>query len=231
MGRIEEFINCDPINHEEFRNDIQSFACILRKLHQVKITDHTIYDKQVPDFFNYINQWEQVVLGLKMESNELTKNFEQIYQSGQKVKNNLIQICSQLGIEKTICHNDFQQLNLLVDKSNQKYLIDWEYSSLNYPYYDIANYFAECALNNTNLTRDENYYPSKEQRLNFYVNYFDEIPKDNFEQIDHVIGLFAQLVEYVWFIWSIIKFSNSNSLDYLTYGLIRKNTFIKLLGQ
>ena len=166
-----------------------------------------------------------------MEPNELTNNFDKIYQIGQQNKNQIIQTCSNLNIKKIICHNDFKQLNLLVDKYNHIYLIDWEFSSLNYPFYDIANYFAECTLNNMDIIQDENNYPSKEQRMKFYSNYFDEVSTYKFEQIEHIIKLFAQLVEYVWYIWSIIKLYNSNSLNYLTYGLIRKKSLIKLFVQ
>ena len=44
-------------------------------------------------------------------------------------------------------HNDLLANNILIKNSNNKYVfIDYEYSTYNYPIYDIANYFNEFEI-------------------------------------------------------------------------------------
>ena len=51
-------------------------------------------------------------------------------------------------------HNDLLANNILIKNSNNKYVfIDYEYSTYNYPIYDIANYFNEFEVDFN--TRDE----------------------------------------------------------------------------
>ncbi len=246
IGRVEHFIDATPISINEFRHNYKNCASILKKIHEtnlegLSITNYGTLDykledciksNNIPDFFNYIDQWTNTVLDIKSQNldYQILSEFDSVYQSGQIIKNNINKMCKELGTSKVISHNDFQQLNLLSDSNNNWYIIDFEYSSLNYPYYDIANYFAECALNNFELKYYPNLYPSKESRFKFYSYYFDLNEKLDFEKIDGIIKEFAKLVEYTWFIWSVIKYHNSKSIDYLDYGLIRKNNFIKLIG-
>lgn len=223
MGRIEEFVESKPLEKTEFLSQTKKCAQILKKIHKLE-TKVLNFNLPIPDFFDYINQWEQIALALP--PNELSHNIGQLYESVTKLKTTIEETCEKYKIAKCVSHNDFQQLNLLVGSNSNWYLIDWEYSALNYPFYDIANYFAECAMNNNDLIWEDNLYPSIESRYNFYREYFDEI--NDFEHIEQIIQLFALLVEYVWFIWSVIKYNQTKSPDYLTYGLIRKNNFIKL---
>ena len=242
IGRVEHFIDATPISINDFRNNYKNCACILKKIHETNLEgllitnygtlDYKLEDciksntiipgslrttmlltelKDAPDFFNYIDQWSSTVLDIKSQNPDyqILNEFDSIYQSGQIIKNNIIKICKELDISKVISHNDFQQLNLLADSKNNWYIIDFEYSSLNYPYYDIANYFGQYETG---------------ALLKYHLN-----EKLDFEKIDGIIKEFAKLVEYTWFVWSVIKYHNSKSIDYLDYGLIRKNIFIKLI--
>lgn len=38
------------------------------------------------------------------------------------------------------CHNDLQKNNMVIDKNNKIYLLDWEYAGLNDYFYDIASF-------------------------------------------------------------------------------------------
>ena len=42
-----------------------------------------------------------------------------------------------------LAHNDLNLTNFLKDDKNQFHLIDWECGGLNYPGYEIANFFSE----------------------------------------------------------------------------------------
>lgn len=233
IGRIEQFIESNPITIDEFRCNIKSCANILKQIHEISLEGLGITSF---DFFDYINLWENNVLELKSFDldYQILNDYDHILKLGQLVKNKINEMCKLLAIPKVVSHNDFQQLNLLIDSSGKWYIIDFEYSSLNYPFYDIANYFAECSFNNIELKYYPELYPSKESRYLFYSYYFNLSlnlslnNNENFEQIDELVKEFSKLVDYTWFIWSVIKYHDSKSTDYLKYGLIRKTNFIKL---
>ncbi len=222
FGRVEDFIESKTISLDDFKSKTKECATLLKQIHNISWEGLN----DVPCFFNYLNDWTKQVAELKSFDYPILNDFEFIYKSGQEIINK----CKKIGGYQVISHNDFQQLNILADNfdNNKWYIIDFEYSSLNYPYYDIANYFAECAMNNFELKYYPEKYPGKNKRNDFYSCYYES--NQNFDHIDEIVIEFSKLVEYTWFIWSIIKYHNTKSSDYLDYGVIRKNNFIKLIN-
>ena len=56
-----------------------------------------------------------------------------------------------------LCHNDVLAANILLDKDDNMHLVDFEYGSVNYAGYDIANFFNEFAGGTDNPTGIPNY--------------------------------------------------------------------------
>lgn len=65
---------------------------------------------------------------------------------------------------KVISHNDISKNNTLLTKDNKVYLIDFEYASLNDPYFDIAHFILKFSLNNN--------------QKDSFLRYFDIITED-----------------------------------------------------
>ncbi len=221
IGRVEDYIDSTTITLSDFRNKTKKCANLLKQIHSISWEGLT----EVPCFFNYLNEWSNQVYELKSLDYPILNDWEIIYTKGQEIINR----CKEIGGSQVISHNDFQQLNILADNSDSNiwYIIDFEYSSLNYSYYDIANYFAECAMDNFELKCYPEKYPEKNKRYEFYSCYYES--NQNFDHIDEIVIEFTKFVEYTWFIWSIIKYHNTKSSEYLDYGVIRKNNFIKLI--
>ena len=225
IGRIEKYIESVPITKEQFTSNYYVCANLLKSIHS---TDIKSLGDSCPNFFIYLDNWMRV-LDEKMSDDCLSDSlseFKIIRHKANDYISQLLLFTSHMGFELSLCHNDFQQLNILADSANNYYLIDWEYSSLNYIYYDIANYFAECAFDNKELKYDKSQYPSKESRCQFYKEYFsNEYTEDYYLNFDFLVRNFVPLVEYGWYVWALVKYLDTKSIDYLTYSKIRLENF------
>ncbi len=232
IGRIEKYIESTTVTKEHFMTEWAIYAKLLVQIHSTNINQL----QSPPNFFLYLEKWTQILdkqmESLEHEHTELFNNFKIIKEKADKYILELLMFANHMSMELVLCHNDFQQLNILVDSSNLYYIIDFEYASLNYLYYDIANYFAECAFDNSQLKYDNSKYPNINTRCKFYKEYFYHKHSDDYYlQIDLLVNWFVPLVEYFWYIWSLIKYTDTKSQDYLTYGQIRYLNFINLLEQ
>ena len=232
IGRVEKFINGTPVTKDHFTSNFDIYAKLLNKIHSINTNE---LNDQTPNFFVYLDKWtilldEQIDLNLP-ELNEIVAEYKLIKEKANEYISNLLMFVSHMQLEFKLCHNDFQQLNVLVDSNNNYFVIDFEYASLNYIYYDIANYFAECALDNKELKYNKQLYPNKEKRCEFYRKYFNNsYSEDYYNEFDFMVLNFSPLVEYTWYIWAIIKYTSTNSPDYLTYGKIRWKNFFNSLN-
>ncbi len=233
IGRVEKFIKSSNVSKEHFTSEFKTYANILNNIHSTEIDD---YNEKIPNFFFYLNKWIEIldtqINFIQISGNQLKPDHNKIKEKADEYLGGLFWFISHMQLELKLCHNDFQQLNVLVDSSNKFYVIDFEYASLNYIYYDIANYFAECALDNTELKYHEHLYPSKEKRCQFYKEYFNNLhPEEYYVEFDFLVLNFTPLVEYTWYVWAMIKYISTGSTDYLTYGKIRYNNFFKFIDK
>lgn len=110
------------------------------------------------------------------------------------------------------CHNDLVPENIL-RKENTIYFIDWEYSGMNDPMFDIAALFIEAKLNHN-------------EQLFFLENYFEHVEniKEEYKRIE--LYKFAQ--DILWFIWTLVKEENGENFgDYSQRRLHRAINFMK----
>ena len=110
----------------------------------------------------------------------------------------------KLNIQLVSCHNDTVPENFI--KSGTKiYLIDWEYSGINDPIWDLAAISIESKLNKEDENKLLNYYfgrkPTKEEKLRMHIN---KIYQD-----------------FLWSIWAILK--EAKGVTFGSYGLDRFN--------
>ncbi len=100
--------------------DYQKIAKVLKILHNSKLIAENDYD-----FFNRLEK--------------LQKNTKIIDCEFFQVKKQFLKYKSFLNnFEKTLCHCDSGITNFIVASDGRYYLIDWEFSANNDPYYDIA---------------------------------------------------------------------------------------------
>lgn len=108
-----------------------------------------------------------------------------------------------LGVSVKPCHNDLVAENFLKAEDGTIYLIDWEYSGMNDPMWDIAALFLE-----NNFTDENQDY--------FLSHYFDGKEPANARK---KIFAYQILMDYLWTVWTCIKEAQGD--DFGTYGMDR----------
>ncbi|WP_373665346.1 phosphotransferase [Sporomusa silvacetica] len=107
------------------------------------------------------------------------------------------------------CHNDTVPENFIIDDTGRTYLIDWEYSGMNDPCWDVAAYILESKL-------------SAEAIDYFLQDYFNQ-PLTPMEELK--IKNFMMAQDLLWTAWALIRHYNGD--DFLEYCCIRYERFRK----
>ena len=118
---------------------------------------------------------------------------------------------NKLGVSIKPCHNDLVAENFLKAEDGTIYLIDWEYSGMNDPMWDIAALFLE---NNF----------SEENQDYFLSHYFNGNEPENARK---KIFVYQILMDWLWSLWTVIKEAQGD--DFGTYGVDRYTRAIENL--
>ncbi len=136
----------------------------------------------------------------------LEKSDGKMYDGFESVREkvfNLEDYLNELGVSVKPCHNDVVAENFLKAEDGAIYLIDWEYSGMNDPMWDIAALFLE-----SNFTDESQDY--------FLNHYFEGKEPQNARQ---KIFVYQILMDYLWSVWTCIKEAQGD--DFGTYGMDR----------
>ncbi|MBM7854182.1 thiamine kinase-like enzyme [Desulfohalotomaculum tongense] len=118
----------------------------------------------------------------------------------------------QKNVKNTIlvpCHNDTVPENFIIDDTGRTYLIDWEYSGMNDPCWDVAAYIIESKLS--------------AEAIDYLIqNYFNH-PLTPMEELK--IKSFMMAQDLLWTVWALIRHYNGE--DFLEYCRIRYERFRK----
>lgn len=118
----------------------------------------------------------------------------------------------QENVKNTIfvpCHNDTVPENFIIDSAGRTYLIDWEYSGMNDPCWDVAAYILESKL------------PA--EAIEYLIqDYFGQLltPMEELK-----IKSFMMAQDLLWATWALIRHYNGD--DFLEYCCIRYERFRK----
>ncbi|ATW24606.1 choline/ethanolamine kinase family protein [Candidatus Formimonas warabiya] len=111
-------------------------------------------------------------------------------------------------------HNDTLAENFLLNEAGL-FLIDWEYSGMNDPMYDLGDFATENEL-------------SVEEEMVFLREYFGgEVSPEQYGEL--VINKF--LVDLFWATWSLLQIANGKEREYYwDYGMTRINRCLRYMG-
>lgn len=144
----------------------------------------------------------------------LVKADGKMYEGYEPIRKKVFQLedyLNQLGVSVKPCHNDLVAENFLKAEDGTIYLIDWEYSGMNDPMWDIAALFLE-----SNFTDESKDY--------FLSHYFDGNEPENARK---KILVYQILMDYLWAVWTCIKEVQGD--DFGTYGMDRYTRAIENL--
>ena len=118
---------------------------------------------------------------------------------------------ADLGVDRKSCHIDLVPENFIESPQGRLYLIDWEYSSMNDPMWDLAALFLE-----SEFTRQE-----EEAFLSHYESEQTPVSREN-------IAIYKILQDAIWSLWTVYK--EEQGADFGDYGVSRYQRAVKGLS-
>ena len=118
---------------------------------------------------------------------------------------------ADLGIDRKSCHIDLVPENFIESPQGRLYLIDWEYSSMNDPMWDLAALFLE-----SEFTRQE-----EEVFLSHYESEQTPVSREK-------IAIYKILQDAIWSLWTVYK--EEQGADFGDYGVSRYQRAVKGLS-
>ena len=116
-----------------------------------------------------------------------------------------------LGVDRKSCHIDLVPENFIESPQGRLYLIDWEYSSMNDPMWDLAALFLE-----SEFTRQE-----EETFLSHYESEQTPVSREK-------IAIYKILQDAIWSLWTVYK--EEQGADFGDYGVSRYQRAVKGLS-
>ena len=195
--KVNQYIeNAETLNFNTIKTKFEKIAPILQTIHA---SGKELKGEFAP--FEEIKKYESLIQG------EISyPNYEVVRKSVFSLKDQL----EEIGMDKKSCHIDLVPENFIEGSDGHLYLIDWEYSSMNDPMWDLAALFLESEFTSA----------EEEDFLSHYES--DKTPVSR-----EKIRIYKILQDIIWSLWTIYK--EENGADFGDYGISRYNRAVKEL--
>ena len=195
--KVNQYIeNADTLNSTTIKTKFEKIAPILQTIHA---SGKELKGEFAP--FEEIKKYESLIQG-----EIYYPNYEAVRKSVFSLKEEL----EKIGVDKKSCHIDLVPENFIEGPDGHLYLIDWEYSSMNDPMWDLAALFLESEF-------------TPEEEADFLAYYESEKTPVSREKI----RIYKILQDIIWSLWTIYK--EENGADFGDYGITRYNRAVKEL--
>ena len=195
--KVNQYIeNAETLDSATIKTKFEKIAPILQTIHA---SGKELRGEFAP--FEEIKKYESLIQG------EISyPNYEAVRKSVLSLKNEL----EKIGVDKKSCHIDLVAENFIEGPDGHLYLIDWEYSSMNDPMWDLAALFLESEF-------------TPEEEADFLAYYEGDKTPVSREKI----RIYKILQDIIWSLWTIYK--EENGADFGDYGISRYNRAVKEL--
>ena len=195
--KVNQYIeNAETLDSTTIKTKFEKIAPILQTIHA---SGKELKGEFAP--FEEIKKYESLIQG------EISyPNYEVVRKSVFSLKDQL----EEIGMDKKSCHIDLVPENFIEGSDGHLYLIDWEYSSMNDPMWDLAALFLESEFTSA----------EEEDFLSHYES--DKTPVSR-----EKIRIYKILQDIIWSLWTIYK--EENGADFGDYGITRYNRAVKEL--
>ena len=195
--KVNQYIeNAETLNFNTIKTKFEKIVPILQTIHA---SGKELRGEFAP--FEEIKKYESLIQG------EISyPNYEAVRKSVLSLKNEL----EKIGVDKKSCHIDLVPENFIEGPDGHLYLIDWEYSSMNDPMWDLAALFLESEF-------------TPEEEADFLAYYEGDKTPVSREKI----RIYKILQDIIWGLWTIYK--EENGADFGDYGITRYNRAVKEL--
>ena len=187
--KVNEYIDsATTLDSTSIKTKFEKIAPILQTIHG---SGKELRGEFAP--FEEIKKYESLI-----EGNIPYANYEAVRKEVFSLEKRLV----DLGINKKSCHIDLVPENFIESPQGRMYLIDWEYSSMNDPMWDLAALFLESEFTNQ----------EEEDFLTYYES--DKTPVSR-----EKIRIYKILQDTIWSLWTVYK--EDQGADFGDYGVSR----------
>ena len=195
--KVNQYIeNAETLDSATIKTKFKKIAPILQTIHA---SGKELKGEFAP--FEEIKKYESLIQG-----EIYYPNYEAVRKSVFSLKEEL----EKIGVDKKSCHIDLVPENFIEGPDGHLYLIDWEYSSMNDPMWDLAALFLESEF-------------TPEEEADFLAYYEGDKTPVSREKI----RIYKILQDIIWSLWTIYK--EENGADFGDYGITRYNRAVKEL--
>ena len=195
--KVNQYIeNAETLDSNTIKTKFEKIAPILQTIHA---SGKELKGEFAP--FEEIKKYESLIQG-----GISYPNYEDVRKSVLSLKN----VLEKIGVDNKSCHIDLVPENFIEGPDGHPYLIDWEYSSMNDPMWDLASLFLE-----SEFTIDE-----EDSFLSYYESEQTPVSREK-------IRIYKILQDIIWSLWTIYK--EENGADFGDYGITRYNRAVKEL--
>lgn len=179
------------------KKNLLSVCNLMKKTHES--------DQPFPNIFDWtseLKKYETIIESLNGEF------FSDYHNLKEKLLSYMEQEITEISFVP--CHNDTVPENFITGETGRTYLIDWEYSGMNDPAFDVAAFILESSLTKESI----------EHLLYYY--YGDSIPMVEIKKIQ----CYMMAQDLLWTAWALIRhYGGDDFLDYCSfrYDRFRKN--------
>ena len=187
--KVNEYIeSAVTLDSTSIKSKFEKIAPILQTIHA---SGKELRGEFAP--FEEIKKYESLI-----EGNIPYANYEAVKKEVFSLEKRL----ADLGVDRKSCHIDLVPENFIESPQGRMYLIDWEYSSMNDPMWDLAALFLESEFTNQ----------EEEDFLTYYEN--DKTPVSR-----EKIRIYKILQDTIWSLWTVYK--EDQGADFGDYGVSR----------
>ncbi|ANK62537.1 hypothetical protein AYR56_09990 [Loigolactobacillus backii] len=185
-----------------FSDNLRQIAQMLHKLHFSEL--------EFPNQFDFISEWHKYEQIVNKEGADYYPDYENVRQQVFQLYHLLEH---KYGLTSQPCHNDLVAENFVKSDQGRLFLIDWEYSGMNDPFWDLA---ALC--NESQLTTNET--------QQFLSDYFTHRPST--AELTK-LNIFKVFQDMLWSTWTIAKEASGENFG--RYGRDRYDRGVKLMQE
>ena len=196
--KVNEYIeSAITLDSTSIKTKFDKIAPILQTIHA---SDKELRGEFAP--FEEIKKYESLI-----EEKIPYANYEAVREEVFSLEKRL----ADLGVDRKSCHIDLVPENFIESPQGRLYLIDWEYSSMNDPMWDLAALFLE-----SEFTRQE-----EEAFLSHYESEQTPVSREK-------IAIYKILQDAIWSLWTVYK--EEQGADFGDYGVSRYQRAVKGLS-
>jgi thiamine kinase-like enzyme len=202
---LSEFVEGVKMTETMFRQDPEAPARVALALQQIHRLGPVF--KSRFDVFTMIN----VYLGiLRKLGAPLPEDYYEVEQGARAVR----RVLEASPMPLSPCHNDPWPANIL-DAGGRLYIIDWEFSGMNDPMWDLSDLSVEAG------------FEPEQDRMMIEAYYGGDAPLALYSRL----ALYKALSDLLWALWGLIQHAIDNPRnDFLTYALGRLGRCKALMG-